>query len=54
MQYVAGGLFQWVDNGFCKSEEVGLGLKAKVNVKAPTCFENLLNLYSKLNELEGN
>jgi hypothetical protein len=53
MQYVVGGLFQWVDNGFCKSEEVGPELKAKMDAEAPTHFENLLNLYSKLDELEA-
>jgi hypothetical protein len=52
-QYAAGGLFRWVDNGFCKSEEVGPELKTKMDAEAPTRFENLLNLYSKLDELEG-
>jgi len=52
-QYAAGGLFRWVDNGFCKSEEVGPELKAKMDAEAPTRFENLLNLYSKLDELEA-
>jgi hypothetical protein len=28
-QYAAGGLFRWVDNGFCKSEEVGPELRAR-------------------------
>ena len=52
-QYAAGGLFRWVDNGFCKSMEVGPELRAKMDAEAPTRFENLVNLYSKFDELEG-
>jgi hypothetical protein len=50
-QYAAGGLFRWVDNGFCKSEDVKPELRAKMDTEAPARFENLLNLYSKLEEL---
>jgi hypothetical protein len=53
-QYAAGALFRWVDNGFCKSEEVKPELRAKMDAEAPMCFENLLNLYSMLEELENN
>ena len=52
-QYAAGGLLRWVDNGFCKSVEVGPELRAKMDAEAPTRFENLVNLYSKFDELEG-
>ena len=51
-QYAAGGLFRWVDNGFCKSEEAMPEGRARMAVEAPTRLENLLNLYSKLEELE--
>ena len=52
-QYAAGGLFRWVDNGFCKSKEARPEVRARMAAEAPTRFENLLNLYSKLEELEG-
>lgn len=52
-QYAAGGLFRWFDNGFCKSEEVKPKLRARLDAEAPTRFEELLNLYSKLEELEA-
>jgi hypothetical protein len=45
-QYATGALFQWVNQGFGKLSEV------KASAEAPTCFENLLNLYLKLEELE--
>jgi len=50
-QYTAGGLFRWVDQGFCKATEMDTKLKAKMDAEAPTRYENLLNLYSKLEEL---
>jgi hypothetical protein len=33
--------------------EVKPELRARLDAEAPTCFENLLNLYSELEELEG-
>jgi hypothetical protein len=51
-QYASGALFRWVDNGFCKSAEVKPELRAKLDAEAPMRFESLLNLYSKLEELE--
>jgi hypothetical protein len=51
-QYAAGALFRWVDNGFCKSKEVKRAVRARLDAEAPTRFENLLDLYSKLEELE--
>jgi hypothetical protein len=52
-QYAAGGLFRWVDSGFCKLEEARPEVRARMAAEAPMRFENLLNLYSKLEELEG-
>jgi hypothetical protein len=52
-QYAAGELFRWVDSGLCKLEEVRPEVKARMAVEAPARFKNLLNLYSKLEELEG-
>ena len=50
-QYAAGGLFRWVDQGFCKATEMDTKLKAKMDAEAPMRYEKLLNLYSKLEEL---
>ena len=38
--------------GFCKSEDATPAVKARMAAEAPMCFENLLNLYSKLEELD--
>jgi hypothetical protein len=48
MHYAA---FRWGDNRFCKSEHVKSEMRAKLDAEAPTRFENLLNLYSKLDGL---
>lgn len=50
-QYAAGALFRWVDNGFQRAEDVRGKLKEKLDAEAPTRFEHLLDLYSKLEEL---
>lgn len=50
-QYAAGTLFQWVDNGFQRVEDVQGKLKEKLDAEAPMCFEHLLGLYLKLEEL---
>jgi hypothetical protein len=55
-QYSAGGLFRWVDNGFRRSEDVEKAdpaLKKRLDDDAPTRYEKLLNLYSKLDELSA-
>lgn len=50
-QYAAGALFRWVDSGFCGVTEAASEVKARMAAEAPTRFETLLNLYSKLEEL---
>jgi len=55
-QCSAGGLFRWVDNGFCRSEdvkEVDPVLKKRLDDDAPNHYKKLLNLYLKLDELSA-
>ena len=50
-QYAAGALFQWVNNGFQKAEDVRGELKERLDAEAPMHFKQQLGLYSKLEEL---
>jgi hypothetical protein len=51
-QYAAGALFRWVDSGFCKSEKATAEVRARMAAEAPIRFQTLLNLFSKLKELD--
>jgi hypothetical protein len=51
-QYAAGALFRWVDSGFRKSDKAIAEVRARMAAEAPVRFENLLNLFSKLKELD--
>jgi hypothetical protein len=50
-QYASGGLFRWVENGFCTNADVQPEMKKLLDAAVPDRYKNLLGLYSKIDEL---
>jgi hypothetical protein len=46
-QYAAGGLFRWVENGFCRAVDADRATKTRMESEDSERYEHLLDLYSK-------
>lgn len=52
-QYAAGGLFRWVENGFCKAVDAEEATRSKMELEDDGRYEHLLDLYSHYNCLSS-
>ena len=50
-QYAAGGLFRWVENGFCRSLDADTSTQRKMKAEAKGRYETHLNMYSQDDKL---
>lgn len=52
-QYAAGGLFCWVENGFCKAVEADIATRRKMERNGDSRYRTLIDLYSKYDKLSS-
>jgi hypothetical protein len=45
-QYAAGGLFRWVENGFCRAVDADRATRTRMELENGERYERLLDLYS--------